>query len=70
MQIPHTRELPQYTSCHTDSTATTTSTQVIVLPELATSHYIFTDADEARSMAIGVGAPQFAAWSAAAGTAW
>ena len=51
------------------SAAVAAGAQVIVLPELATSGYMFADADEARSMAISVSAPQFAVWSAAAGTA-
>ena len=40
---------------------------IIVLPELATSGYMFADADEARAAAITPGDPTFAKWSAAAG---
>jgi predicted amidohydrolase len=40
---------------------------VIVLPELATSGYMFTDADEARAAALTPTAPAFTKWSAAAG---
>jgi len=49
--------------------AVTDGAQVIVLPELATSGYVFADADEARSAAIEVAAPELTAWSAAAGPA-
>ena len=49
--------------------AVTDGAQVIVLPELATSGYMFADADEARSTAIKVAAPELTAWSAAAGPA-
>lgn len=40
---------------------------VIVLPELATSGYMFRDADEARASALPSSSPLFAKWSAAAG---
>jgi predicted amidohydrolase len=40
---------------------------VIVLPELATSGYMFADAEEARSAALPTTDPVFANWSAAAG---
>ncbi|HZA10157.1 nitrilase-related carbon-nitrogen hydrolase [Mycobacterium sp.] len=39
---------------------------VIVLPELATSGYMFVDADEARAVALTPASPIFANWSAAA----
>jgi predicted amidohydrolase len=39
----------------------------IVLPELATSGYMFADAEEARSAALPATDPVFANWSAAAG---
>lgn len=40
---------------------------VIVLPELATSGYMFADADEARTVALAPTDAAFANWSAAAG---
>src|SRR5215468_856594 len=40
---------------------------VIVLPELATSGYMFADADEARAAALTPADPVFTKWSAAAG---
>jgi 5-aminopentanamidase len=40
---------------------------VIVLPELATSGYMFADADEARATALTPTAPVFTKWSAAVG---
>jgi predicted amidohydrolase len=40
---------------------------VIVLPELATSGYMFADADEARAAALTAADPAFTKWSAAAG---
>ncbi|MGX9791584.1 nitrilase-related carbon-nitrogen hydrolase [Mycobacterium sp. MMS18-G62] len=46
-------------------TAVTAGADVIVLPELATSGYMFRDADEARAVALTVS--DFANWSAAAG---
>ncbi|MCV7346423.1 nitrilase-related carbon-nitrogen hydrolase [Mycolicibacterium rhodesiae] len=42
---------------------------VVVLPELATSGYMFADADEARSVALRPTDPAFDAWRAAAGDA-
>src|SRR6201988_884360 len=42
---------------------------VIVLPELATSGYMFADADEARGVALTPADPAFAKWSAAVGNA-
>ena len=51
------------------SAAATAGAQVIVLPELATSGYMFNDADEARAVALAAGAPDFGIWSAAAGAA-
>ncbi|WP_059019641.1 nitrilase-related carbon-nitrogen hydrolase [Mycobacterium sp. M26] len=42
---------------------------IVVLPELATSGYMFADADEARSVALRPDAPQFDAWRSAAGDA-
>jgi len=41
--------------------------EVIVLPELATSGYMFADAEEARAAALTPKDPAFAKWSAAAG---
>jgi predicted amidohydrolase len=40
---------------------------IIVLPELATSGYMFADADEARAAALAPTDPDIAKWSAAAG---
>ena len=51
------------------SAAAAAGAQVIVLPELATSGYMFTDTDEARAVALAAGAPDFGTWSAAAGAA-
>lgn len=42
---------------------------VVVLPELATSGYMFADADEARSAALRPTDPAFDAWRSAAGEA-
>jgi predicted amidohydrolase len=42
---------------------------IVVLPELATSGYMFADADEARSAALQPTDPAFDAWRAAAGEA-
>ncbi|SBS77594.1 putative amidohydrolase [uncultured Mycobacterium sp.] len=42
---------------------------VVVLPELATSGYMFADADEARSAALRPSDPAFDAWRSAAGEA-
>jgi len=42
---------------------------VVVLPELVTSGYMFADADEARSVALSPADAAFGAWSAAAGDA-
>lgn len=36
---------------------------VVVLPELVTSGYVFADADDARSVAIGAGSPVLAGWA-------
>lgn len=47
--------------------AVTGGADVIVLPELATSGYMFADADEARAAALAPTDPTFAKWSAAAG---
>jgi 5-aminopentanamidase len=41
--------------------------EVIVLPELATSGYMFADAEEARAVALAPTGPAFEKWSAAAG---
>lgn len=51
----------------TIATAVSAGAEVIVLPELVTSGYMFSDADEARSVAITPQSPWFAKWSAAAG---
>lgn len=40
--------------------------QIVVLPELVTSGYMFTDADEARGAALAAGDPAFGRWIAAA----
>lgn len=42
---------------------------MVVLPELATSGYMFADADEARSVALRPSDPAFETWAAAAGEA-
>ncbi|WP_431231677.1 nitrilase-related carbon-nitrogen hydrolase [Mycolicibacterium psychrotolerans] len=42
---------------------------VVVLPELATSGYMFADADEARSVALRATDPAFDGWRSAAGDA-
>ncbi|MFG1926066.1 nitrilase-related carbon-nitrogen hydrolase [Cryptosporangium sp. NPDC048952] len=42
---------------------------VIVLPELVTSGYVFASADEARSLAVPADDPLFSAWGRAAGDA-
>lgn len=47
--------------------AVTGGADVIVLPELATSGYMFADADEARAAALAPTDSTFAKWSAAAG---
>jgi predicted amidohydrolase len=47
--------------------AVETCADVIVLPELATSGYMFADADEARATALTPKDPAFTKWSAAAG---
>ena len=51
------------------SAAAAAGAQVIVLPELATSGYMFNNADEARAVALAADAPDFGTWSAAAGAA-
>jgi len=43
--------------------------QIVVLPELATSGYVFADADEARSVALTAQDPAFDAWRSVAGDA-
>ena len=43
--------------------------QIVVLPELVTSGYLFTDAAEARTAALAAADPAFDAWIAAAGSA-
>ncbi len=43
--------------------------QVVVLPELVTSGYMFGDAEEARASALRAGDPAFGRWMAAAGDA-
>ncbi|MGY4709055.1 nitrilase-related carbon-nitrogen hydrolase [Mycolicibacterium sp. CBM1] len=43
--------------------------QIVVLPELATSGYMFADADEARAAALRPTDPAFDTWRAAAGDA-
>lgn len=47
--------------------AVTGGAHIIVLPELATSGYMFADADEARAAALAPTDSTFAKWSAAAG---
>jgi predicted amidohydrolase len=54
---------------NTIAAAVTDGAEVIVLPELATSGYMFADTDEARSVAITISAPELTVWSAAAGAA-
>ena len=43
--------------------------EIVVLPELMTSGYMFGDRDEARAVALGVDAREFSSWTAAAGDA-
>jgi predicted amidohydrolase len=43
--------------------------EIVVLPELATSGYMFADADEARSVALNAVDPAFEAWRSVAGDA-
>lgn len=50
-------------------TAVADGADVIILPELATSGYMFGDADEARSLALTAAAEPFTDWMAAAGDA-
>jgi predicted amidohydrolase len=47
--------------------AVSAGADVVVLPELATSGYMFADAAEARSLALPADSPVFAAWAATAG---
>ena len=47
--------------------AVSAGAQVVVLPELATSGYMFADAAEARSLAMPASSPVFAKWAAIAG---
>src|SRR5262245_54977566 len=47
--------------------AVSAGADIVVLPELATSGYMFADADEARAAAIAPTDSAFAKWSAAAG---
>jgi 5-aminopentanamidase len=50
-------------------TAVAAGADVIVLPELATSGYMFADAEEARALALPAAAEPFTAWIEAAGDA-
>lgn len=50
-------------------TAVEGGSQIVVLPELATSGYMFADADEARSLALTPDSPVFTEWTSAAGDA-
>lgn len=50
-------------------TAVAAGAEVVVLPELATCGYAFTDVAEARAAGIAADDPLFAAWSRAAGSA-
>ncbi|MDF2824327.1 MAG: putative amidohydrolase [Mycobacterium sp.] len=47
--------------------AVSAGADIIVLPELATSGYMFHDAAEARSLSLPASSPLFTRWSAAAG---
>ena len=49
------------------SDAVSVGVDVVVLPELATSGYMFADAAEARAAALAADSPQFARWSALLG---
>jgi predicted amidohydrolase len=46
--------------------AVSAGADIVVLPELATSGYMFVDAEEARAVAVTPAHPMFAEWSAAA----
>ncbi|CAN5607468.1 nitrilase family protein [soil metagenome] len=48
-------------------TAVSAGADVVVLPELATSGYMFTDAAEARSLALPASSPIFTRWAELAG---
>ena len=49
------------------SAAVNAGADIVVLPELATSGYMFTDAAEARAAALSADSPQFSTWSALLG---
>ena len=49
--------------------AVTAGAQIVLLPELITSGYMFSDADEARAAALPAADPAFARWVDAAGDA-
>jgi predicted amidohydrolase len=49
--------------------AVSAGAQIVVLPELVTSGYLFADADDARAVALSAGDPAFENWVAAAGEA-
>ena len=51
------------------SDAVAAGAQIVVLPELVTSGYMFADADEARAAALRAADPVFDAWRSAAGDA-
>jgi 5-aminopentanamidase len=54
---------------HQISSAVAAGADVIVLPELATSGYMFDDPDEARGVALTPADPTFGTWAAVAGDA-
>lgn len=54
---------------HAIAEAAGSGADVIVLPELVTSGYVFASADEARGLAMDAGDPLFADWSRAAADA-
>ncbi|WP_410599612.1 nitrilase-related carbon-nitrogen hydrolase [Amycolatopsis sp. lyj-90] len=51
------------------SDAVTEGARVVVLPELATGGYVFTDAGEARAAGVAADDPMFTGWARAAGAA-
>lgn len=56
-------------TAHAIAEAANSGADIIVLPELATSGYVFASADEARASAVEAGAPLFLDWARAAADA-